>query len=294
MVNNVAISGVPSNSSSAPADLGRSGATEKRPARERTEAFAYYEHTELEMRLTSKDGDVLEVRGSFTYAAAYAMQGYSGPLGRAGAPGRRCGPGEEAAGAECGNPGDKASLRSAEDVARAVAEGKTEELADWAREVRDALRRQQVEMLEKAMKGFAKGGQGEASEGRMLVISVAYGESLRRAEGAEGPDAASDAGVPEYWNAENTSDRIVAFATSFAALHGQDAEKFAQTLTKAVTAGFDQAAEITGALPGAAGKLLQETRDLVFGKLSKWLEEWKAASYNQPALPSENEPAAAA
>ena len=71
----------------------------------------------------------------------------------------------------------------------------------------------------------------------------------------------------------NTGDKIKDFA-----------KKFADQIKKAVGAGFDQANEATGELPGAAGKLNRDTRELVFSKLSKWLDDRKSGAYNHGAL----------
>lgn len=233
-------------------------------------AFAFAQET-LEVRFRSKDGDVLEVKRTSTMAAGYSRASFGcgfeygpceGPHGRrAGAlPGRPGGAGEEAQSA--------GGLRSA---------------MDWVREVENELRKQQAALME----ALLKGRDGERAEGTRFVM-VGFVLAAGQAEESGG---AEEAQVPEYWNAENTSDRIVAFATSFASIHGDG--EFAEKILKAVADGFEQAHALTGDLPGAAGKLNRDTKALVFEKLEKWLEEWEAGAYNLSAQPIEPEEAQA-
>lgn len=205
-------------------------------------AFAYA-HEELSIRVESRDGDVLEVRRSMTVAAGYSRSAF-----------------------QCEDEGPCE-----------VEEGKEEKglkgTMEWVRKVTEELEKQQAKLLDTLLKGFRDGAEGNRF--------VMFGFVLAGAEGkVEGDDELS--GIPDYWNAENTSDRIVDFATSFAAIHGDD-PAFAETIINAVAEGFNQAGAILGTLPGAAGKLNRDTREMVFAKLDKWVEEWKAGAYNQSA-----------
>jgi hypothetical protein len=101
--------------------------------------------------------------------------------------------------------------------------------------------------------------------------------------GESGEAEADPAGLKEYWNAENTSDRIVDFAMLFAGLGG-DNESFGEKIRNAIEEGFSQAVAMTGPLPGDAGKLTEETHKLTFEKLELKLAELRATPYNQDLI----------
>lgn len=83
----------------------------------------------------------------------------------------------------------------------------------------------------------------------------------------EGVEAAE---VSENWNAENTSQRIVDFAMSFA---GEDADpEFLHEIRNAVMEGFAQAKEVLGNIPGESGKLFNETYESAMSKFDAILE----------------------
>ncbi|MBD3419900.1 MAG: hypothetical protein GF398_07270 [Chitinivibrionales bacterium] len=79
--------------------------------------------------------------------------------------------------------------------------------------------------------------------------------------------------VPEYWNAENTSQRIVDFAVSFYDAFEGAGEEFVSIIKGAVEDGFEQAREILGELPDAVNNLVGNTYDLVMEKLDTWSAE---------------------
>jgi len=83
----------------------------------------------------------------------------------------------------------------------------------------------------------------------------------------------SEFNIPEYWNAENTSQRIVDFATSFFDISGMEGEEYGVMMMAAVKEGFEQANAILGNLPGAAGELIAETQQLTTDKLNAWIAE---------------------
>jgi hypothetical protein len=103
---------------------------------------------------------------------------------------------------------------------------------------------------------------------------------LKDVDGVEGQD---ENGVPEYWNAENTSNRIVDFAMRFAELHGEDFTSFIAQIKDAVDLGFAQASQMSGPLTGSAQKLNQNTHELVHDKLDRHLAEREATPYNHEA-----------
>lgn len=84
--------------------------------------------------------------------------------------------------------------------------------------------------------------------------------------------------IPEYWNAENTSERIVQFAISFFGSFEGASEEFLAKIKGAIEDGFNQAKEILGSMPDAVGKLTNETYDLVMKKLDEWAQSVNANS----------------
>jgi hypothetical protein len=85
----------------------------------------------------------------------------------------------------------------------------------------------------------------------------------------EGTDVAE---VPEYWNAENTSQRIVDFAMSFSSLSQLDNEEYVEKMRGAIEAGFEDAKNILGELPGPKAKLFNDTYEKVMTKLDELLD----------------------
>lgn len=257
-------------------------AAPKNPKDARAFSAAAYVREDLAIRYESRDGDVLEVRRSVTVAAAYGRNSAGCGQGAGNrAEAEAAGPhacGEESAD-EAGKAGD--------------GKGPLSEALKWAREVSRELEKQQLRLIEALLKGTGEdAGHGAGAAGSFVLFNVV----LAKAEAEPGAEAEAideEYGVPEYWNAENTSDRIVAFATSFAGVFGDDPE-FAETLVNAVAEGFAQAGAILGELPGKAGKLNRDTRDKVFEKLDIWLEAWKSGAYNGEAQPKALEPALSA
>jgi hypothetical protein len=233
-------------------------------------ALTYTSSTDaLHLKYTSKDGDVLEVdlehREETFAGVSFATDARGGA--RKGLPASAAAgmAGANAEAAEPASPDVDARLK------------KLAELRDWAAQVADEVRQQQRRILEEYLKRSGKFMPG--CEGRFIVVQPAQEDAEKDAEDCE-------AGIPEYWNAENTSDRIVHFATQMAQIAGGDSD-FAETIIKAVADGFDQANAMTGPMPGAAGELNRKTHNLTMSKLSKWLEEHKAGGYNQGARSEE-------
>ncbi len=80
-------------------------------------------------------------------------------------------------------------------------------------------------------------------------------------------------GLPEYWNAENTSQRIVDFATSFYGVAESGGKEYYEMMRNAIEEGFNQAMGILGELPDAVGNLANNTFDLAMEKLDAWAAE---------------------
>jgi len=76
--------------------------------------------------------------------------------------------------------------------------------------------------------------------------------------------------VPEYWNAENTSQRIVDFATSFFSAFKGAGEEFLSIIKGAIEEGFAQAKDLLGELPTPVNNLVNQTYDLTMQKLDTW------------------------
>jgi Domain of unknown function (DUF5610) len=77
-------------------------------------------------------------------------------------------------------------------------------------------------------------------------------------------------GLPDYWNAENTSQRIVDFATSFLSAFKGSGADFLNTIKDAIDQGFSQAKDMFGDVPNAVGQLTDKTHALVMDKLDAW------------------------
>jgi hypothetical protein len=122
---------------------------------------------------------------------------------------------------------------------------------DWKKLV-DYLKEQYTSLKEEIIKGFLKSNGQEVSENKTAA------------------DSGEIAGLPEYWNAENTSQRIVDFATSFLGAFKGSGEEFLSMIKDAIEKGFAQAKDIMGDLPDAVGKLVNTTHDLTMKKLDAW------------------------
>ncbi|MBF0430854.1 MAG: hypothetical protein HQK83_06215 [Fibrobacteria bacterium] len=99
-----------------------------------------------------------------------------------------------------------------------------------------------------------------------------FGEGIKTGQ-IEGVEPTTELNIPEYWNAENTSQRIVDFATSFFSMSDKGANEFGTMMMEAVKKGFEEASAITGQLPGAAGELVADTQQLTMEKLEAWMAQ---------------------
>jgi hypothetical protein len=115
----------------------------------------------------------------------------------------------------------------------------------------------------------------KAQEEKLIDILMEQGDNGQITGGVKDADAlqASDLNIPEYWNAENTSQRIVDFAVSFYEGSGKDAEEFGKMIIDAVKEGFEQARGILGSLPDEANELVSKTEVLTMEKLDAWVAD---------------------
>jgi hypothetical protein len=88
-----------------------------------------------------------------------------------------------------------------------------------------------------------------------------------------------EAKIPVYWNAENTSQRIVDFATSFLSAFKGESSEFFKTIKGAIETGFKAAKDMLGELPGPVGKLIDKTYRLTMEKLGN-IEQQTASAPN--------------
>jgi hypothetical protein len=79
--------------------------------------------------------------------------------------------------------------------------------------------------------------------------------------------------LPEYWNAENTSTRIVDFAVSFYGVVSTMGQEYLDKIKAAIDDGFKEARESLGELPDETEELVSNTYDLVMQKLDSWAKD---------------------
>ncbi|HEX3020614.1 MAG TPA: DUF5610 domain-containing protein [Chitinispirillaceae bacterium] len=97
-----------------------------------------------------------------------------------------------------------------------------------------------------------------------------HGEKSNDVENSESEPVLN---IPEYWNAQNTSGRIVDFSISFFGSFKGTKEEFYSRVKNAIEDGFNQAKEILGKLPSQVADLTDQTYDLVMKKLDFWFEK---------------------
>jgi len=102
---------------------------------------------------------------------------------------------------------------------------------------------------------------------------------LASLEGEEGGGEVEQAepkeieGLPEYWNAENTSQRIVDFATSFYGLTQCGGKEYYDMMRGAIEQGYTQAMGMLGEMPDEVSNLSKRTYELALQKLEAWAVE---------------------
>lgn len=135
-------------------------------------------------------------------------------------------------------------------------------------EFRKAIREELLQMIHEAKKN-KKSDQSDSSAevSTNLVSDIPYAVSA--------DEVAAD--VPEEWNAENTSQRIVDFALSFRSNQANlSDEDYIDQVRKAVQEGFRLAKSDLQNLPGPSAKLFNDTYELAMKKLDDTLANWKA------------------
>jgi hypothetical protein len=92
--------------------------------------------------------------------------------------------------------------------------------------------------------------------------------------GLNGGKEVEEAKVPEYWNAENTSQRIVDFAMGFRGLAPElSDEEYIKQVREAVEKGYSLAKKGLGDLPGPSAKLFNNTYNLTMKKFDELMEQ---------------------
>jgi len=92
--------------------------------------------------------------------------------------------------------------------------------------------------------------------------------------GVNGGKGVEEAKVPDYWNAENTSQRIVDFAMSFRGLATElSDEEYIKQVRAAVEKGYGLAKKDLGDLPGPSAKLFNNTYSLTMKKFDELMEK---------------------
>jgi hypothetical protein len=157
------------------------------------------------------------------------------------------------------NDGDSVMLsaQSLEYQKTMLASSDSTSVEDWKKLVQ-YLKEQYTSLKEEIIKGFLKSNGVEVKDTKSTDTAN------------QTSDSADIPGLPEYWNAENTSQRIVDFATSFLSMFKGSGQDFLAMIKDAIDKGFSQAKDITGDLPDAVSKLVGNTHDLVMKKLDAW------------------------
>lgn len=127
---------------------------------------------------------------------------------------------------------------------------------DDMNKIMDFLKEQYKSMREELIKAFVE----------------SQGGKFKTSDAAEKIDKAQMLDIPEYWNAENTSQRIVDFAVQFLDAFKGSGQEFLKTIKGAIDEGFKQAKDMLGDLPDQVNTLVKDTHDLVMQKLDKWAE----------------------
>jgi hypothetical protein len=121
----------------------------------------------------------------------------------------------------------------------------------------DYIKKEYTSMREELQKAFIKSVGGHVDE-------------TGQADETGGSAALN---IPEYWNAENTSQRIVDFAVSFLGAFKGSGEDFLKLIKDAIDKGFKEAVGFFGDLPDQVKSLVDDTHRLVMEKLDKWAQE---------------------
>jgi hypothetical protein len=150
------------------------------------------------------------------------------------------------------------------------ADGDTVSLSIDAVEYSASMLKLQSETDPEKIKDLAKFIKDEFHSMKNELLKVLFGKN-KEDTSVRQPEKTFE--IPEYWNAENTSERIFEFAVSFYDTVGLDGQEYLNQIKAAIDDGFKQAKEILGELPEKTGELVQSTYDLVMQKLDSWAKE---------------------
>jgi hypothetical protein len=134
----------------------------------------------------------------------------------------------------------------------------------------------QTEIRNKLMQSVNK------AKGDLMKAGVEFAKNdpnslLYDLTGLNGGKDIQAAKVPDYWNAENTSQRIVDFAMSFRGMAPElSDDEYVEQIRAAVQKGFGQAKSMLGDMPGPSAKLYNDTYNLAMKKFDDVLAEMKA------------------
>jgi len=93
------------------------------------------------------------------------------------------------------------------------------------------------------------------------------------------------ADVPEYWNAENTSQRIVDFAMGFRGLAPElSDEEYIKQVRDAVELGYKLAKKDLGSLPGPSAQLFNDTYNLTMKKFDELIAQAQKGAADNSTL----------
>ena len=145
------------------------------------------------------------------------------------------------------------SVEYGKSVLDVAAEGGKEDMKKLVDYIKDTFSQMRREMI----RGFLKSVGAEVPEDRSV----------------EEKDSVQELQIPEYWNAENTSQRIVDFAVSFMDIFEGSGNEFLDTIKSAIEEGFKQAREMLGELDDQVSSLIDDTYSLVMDKLDAWGKE---------------------
>lgn len=156
-------------------------------------------------------------------------------------------------------------------------------------EIQRKMKADLVEQMRRAIEAVqnaGKSGKGQPPEPAKMVSDILY---------AVAPEEKA-ADVPEEWNADNTSQRIVDFALSFRGqVEGMTDEEFVEKIRSAIQDGFRSAKGDLRDLPGPSAKLFNDTYEAAMKKLDDKLSEWKKAAEDGTAgVPAAPAPSVAA
>lgn len=99
------------------------------------------------------------------------------------------------------------------------------------------------------------------------------GQDVSANEQVTAPDPTKLLQIPDEWSAENTSQRIVEFAVSFAGIFKGKGEEFLSTIKAAIEEGFKQARDLLGDLPEEVSSLIDDTYKKTMEKLDAWAKD---------------------